>query len=60
MLLVKTDGELPGSLAVKDLVWSLLGKVFDPWPGNFCMLQVWKNKNKNKISMAVPGLLGMK
>ena len=33
------------------LLWlrSLLWCGFDPWPGNFCMLQAWPaNKNRNK------------
>ena len=29
-----------GGLVVKDLVLSLLGLRFDPWPGNLCMSQV--------------------
>ena len=36
----KKNGEFPGGLAVKDPPLSLwLG--FNPWPGNFCMLQAW-------------------
>ena len=31
--------EFPGGLADKDLM-SLLWCIFDPWPGNFCMLSV--------------------
>ena len=30
--------EFPGRLVVKDLLLLLLGRVFDLWPGNFCML----------------------
>ena len=33
---------------VKDLVLLLLWHGFDPWPGNFCMLQVWWGKKKWK------------
>ena len=33
---------------VKDLVLSLLWLEFDPWPQNFCMLQVWTKKLINK------------
>ena len=34
---------------VKDPVLSLLGLRFNPWPGNFCMLEVRQNqKPKNK------------
>lgn len=36
----------PGSLAVKDPMLSLLWSRFDPWPGNFCMLQVAAKKKK--------------
>lgn len=34
---------------VQDLTLSLLWCWLDPWPGNFCMAQVWqKKKRKNK------------
>ena len=36
----------PGGLVVRDLVLSLLQLRFDPWPGNFQMLQVWLKKEK--------------
>ena len=36
--------EFPGGLMVKDLVLSLLGRRFHPWPGNFCMAQPKKKK----------------
>ena len=39
--------EFPGGLVVKDSVLSLLWLGLDPWPGNFCMLQV-QLKKKNK------------
>ena len=41
--------EVRGSLVawwVKDPVLSLLWWGFDPWPGNFCMLQPWPKKKK--------------
>ena len=41
--------EFPGGLAVRDLELSLLWCGFDPWPRNFHMLQMWPNKNKNKM-----------
>ena len=49
------SGSTPGLVQwVKDLVllqlWrrSQLGLGFDPWPGNFHMLQVWPGKKKKK------------
>ena len=52
---------VPGSSLVaqwvKDLAWSLLWfesllwRGFDPWPGNFHMLSVTKNKTKTKTGM---------
>ena len=48
---------------VKDLVFSLqwLGSLlrhgFDPWPGNFCMPQVWE-KTKKKIHYLEKGSIG--
>ena len=32
---------------------SLLWLAFDPWPGNFCMLQVWPKKKKKKRDKGV-------
>ena len=40
----------PSGLVVKDSVLSLPWLEFDPWPGNFCMLQVWP---KNKIIIII-------
>ena len=36
--------EFPGGLAVKDLALSPLWLRFNPWPGNFHMLQEWPKK----------------
>ena len=46
-LLESTQGEFPGGLAVKNL---------DPWPGNFCMLQVQPKggEKKGKFTGTVP------
>ena len=42
-----SEREFPGGLLVKDPALSLLWLGFDPWPGNFCMLQAWpKNTSK--------------
>ena len=38
--------DFPCGLAVKDSALSLLWLGFDPWPGNFCMPQVWAKTNK--------------
>ena len=38
--------EFPGGLEIKDSVLLLLWHGFDPWPGNFCMLQAWQKKKK--------------
>ena len=38
----------PGGLVDKDLLLSLLWPGFDPWLGNFCMPQLWQNKQTNK------------
>ena len=38
----------PSGLAVKDLALSLPWHRFDPWPGNFCILQVQPKKKKKK------------
>ena len=33
---------------VEDLTLSLLWRKFDPWPGNFPMVQAWTKQNKTK------------
>ena len=33
---------------VKDLVVSLLWQGFNPWPGNFCMPEVWPKETTHK------------
>ena len=49
--------EFPGGLAFKDPAlsvqhfWSLLWRGFDPWPGNFHMLQAWPKQNVNDMSL---------
>ena len=40
--------ELPGGLAVKDLVLSLLQLGFDLWPGNLGVQWAWPKKKKRK------------
>ena len=40
----------PGSLVIKIPAPSLLWLRFDPWPRNFCMLQVWPKKRKQRSS----------
>ena len=46
-ILRMTFYEFPSGLVVKkDLMSSLLWQGFDPWPGNFCMPQVWPKKGK--------------
>ena len=37
---------IPGLSKLEDLALSLLGCGFDPWPRNFCMLQMWPKINK--------------
>ena len=50
------DGEFPGGLVVKDLalslLWlrSLLWSDFDPWPGDFHMLQAQLKKAKSRMA----------
>ena len=42
---------------VKDLALSLLWFRFDPWPGNFCMSQVWPKKMRITITVTISELL---
>ena len=51
--------EFPGGPAVKDLALSLqwirllLWLRFDPWPGKFCILQIWLKKRERENILRV-------
>lgn len=49
--------EFPVSLVAKDLALSLLWRGLNPWPGNFCTLQVWQKKKDMQTTVAVNILL---
>ena len=46
--LIKMAKEFPCGPVVKNPVLSLVWLRFSPWPGNFCLLQVWQKEKENK------------
>lgn len=49
--LKQLDWEFPGGRAVKNSALSLLWLQFDPWPGNFCMLDQKKEGSEKFLSL---------
>ena len=54
LLLLRTQQEFLGGLAVEDLALSLLRLAFSPWPGNFHMPQ--KKKKRTQDQQKVPSV----
>ena len=49
-VILKGSQEFPGGLVVKDPALSLLWRRFDPWPGNFHMLQLQPKPKMNSFT----------